>query len=101
MTHALTETEVGLQKKCNDCGRVLPLYCFYVRDGKRLTNDGRRLRQSRCTTCFNKLRPHRGDSATQRARDRARMRALRRLAQATPELFDIFLNEELQKEGLT
>jgi hypothetical protein len=94
----LTPAEVGLKKKCSGCGRTLTLDCYYVKDRTKLTQDGRRLRMSRCMRCFNKLRPHR---KKQNAEQRARQRAYRKLARiVSEELWDEVLQEERRKEGL-
>jgi len=94
----LTPAEEGLTKKCNVCGRRLPLDAFYVRDRHKLTRDGRRYRMSRCGPCFGQLRRDRGGRS--RLRDVARRRALRRLTTLVPELWERVFAEELAKEGL-
>lgn len=96
----LTPSEKGLLKKCNDCKRNLPLNAFYVRDATRMTEDGRRYRMSRCAVCFGKLRKYRGNSEIQLARNRARIRAMRRFAADNSIAFQPYYDEELKKEGV-
>lgn len=97
----LLPAERGLTKKCATCERRLTLDHFYIR-AKKLTRDGRWYRMSRCGMCFAEAtRIKNVDITVKRQRDRARNRALRRLAHMTPELFEPLYAEELAREGLT
>ena len=95
---APTPAERGLTKTCNRCGERKPIESYYVRDFTRITTDGRRWRMSICDECHLK-RSH--DKRKQNPGiGRAYQRAKTRVADACPELFNLFFNEELVKEQI-
>ena len=98
----LTPAESDLTKACNRCKKRLTLDQYYVIDKDYLTQDGRRRRMSICSDCHNSRTNMDAGNTKKRGStelERAKKRAKNRLAKVFPEVFDVLLQEELQKEG--
>lgn len=103
MTSSLLPAERGLEKRCSTCGGRFALDRFYPRRRGEVTQDGRRVRDSRCVDCrrAEQKAKHAARPRTNAARNRARSRAYVRLSRLVPELWERVFNEELEKEGLS
>jgi len=98
VTYPATPAEVGRKKKCTGCNVQFPVETFYVRVPNKLTLDGRRLRVSKCPSCFGEY--SKDPTRSNPAKARARVRARTRLTKIVPELYEKILREELEKEGV-